>query len=375
MIEQVREGSQIIFELATKSISQFIDQLILNMVNNPVKIINNKIRYTMSKTVEQLMSVTQKKTYSTLLFHGVICILFLIIPIVVSTRPSGEPFLTITRPFIRDVIGSSLLVAFFYFSYYYLIPSFYIPQRFIRFAFWVIFALFTVLVLPSLVTGRFHERISGPPVNLQYYQKQPEIPEITFGNFLLNELRHHLYLFVIVLFFAVLLRKREYLSSIKEEKLQAELLSLKSQINPHFLFNTLNSIYTLSVIKDDRASDAIISLSELMRYVIKDSQNYKIPLQKEVSYIKNYVALQQARLGNTARVDLKYSGDPGNMEISPLILITYIENAFKYGINPDVEGSLVDIALEVTGNGVMLRTYNIKVLALSHPGSVSSFFQ
>ncbi len=179
--------------------------------------------------------------------------------------------------------------------------------------------------------------------------------------FMWLEFRHHLSLFFSAVFLSFLLRTREHLAKINEEKLEAELSSLKSQINPHFLFNTLNSIYALSVKKDDRASDAIINLSGLMRYVIKDANDYKIPLHKEIEYIENYVELQKARLGNTADVRFKCWCDAGDKEITPLILITYIENAFNYGVNPDVDNCIVDIELQVTEIGIRLKTFNKKV--------------
>jgi LytS/YehU family sensor histidine kinase len=179
--------------------------------------------------------------------------------------------------------------------------------------------------------------------------------------FLFDELRRHLYLFFAATFFSFLLRTRERLSQMKEEKLEAELASLKTQINPHFLFNTLNSIYVLSVKKDDKASEAIVHLSGLMRYVIKDANDYKIPLHKELEYIRNYIELQKARLGDTTYVRFECSGDPVSKEIAPLILITYIENAFKYGINPDVDDCIVEITLQVTDTGVRLYVFNKKV--------------
>lgn len=161
----------------------------------------------------------------------------------------------------------------------------------------------------------------------------------------------------------------ERLSALKAEKLEAELSSLKTQINPHFLFNTLNSIYVLSVKKDDRASDAIIHLSGLMRYVIKDAHDYKIPLQKELDYVRNYIELQKARLGNTTEVRFECLGEPGGKEIAPLILITYIENAFKYGINPDVDDCIVEINLQVTVAGIRLYVFNKKVQQSPDAGS------
>jgi LytS/YehU family sensor histidine kinase len=150
------------------------------------------------------------------------------------------------------------------------------------------------------------------------------------------------------------------MTRIKEEKLHIELNSLKAQINPHFLFNTLNSIYALAVKNDEKTADAVINLSELMRYIIKDAHNNKVPLEKELNYISNYIDLQRSRLGNTARIYFTADGDARQKEIAPLLLITFIENAFKYGINPD-EDSEIRIQLDIKNTDLHLQVYNKKV--------------
>jgi LytS/YehU family sensor histidine kinase len=189
---------------------------------------------------------------------------------------------------------------------------------------------------------------------------EPHRP-FTLATFVFDEFRRHLFLFFTAVFFSLLLRTREHLSEVKEEKVKAELSHLKSQINPHFLFNTLNSIYVLSIKKDDRASAAIINLSGLMRYVIKDANDYKIPLQKEIEYIRNYIELQRARLGGTTQIRFVCSGDPDNKEISPLLLITYIENAFKYGVNPDEDDCLVEVKIHILDTRLRMFAFNKKV--------------
>lgn len=143
------------------------------------------------------------------LFHALISSLFLIVPILVSTRPPGEPFLTITRPFIRDILGGVFLLGFFYLSYYYLIPRFYFTRKFIPFVLWSMLLFLLIILLPSLLTGRLLERVDGPPVGPFPSGSGEEPPGFTVGQFLYNELRHHLYLFVIVLVFSVLLRTRK----------------------------------------------------------------------------------------------------------------------------------------------------------------------
>lgn len=112
-------------------------------------------------------------------------------------------------------------------------------------------------------------------------------------------------LFIVSSFAAISLNTRRLLHKIESEKLNAELLFLKAQINPHFLFNTLNSIYSLAIQKDDKTPDAIVQLSELMRYILKDAKEDLVFLDKEVDYISNYVALQQTRLSNTVKVNYR----------------------------------------------------------------------
>jgi len=119
----------------------------------------------------------------------------------------------------------------------------------------------------------------------------------------------------------------------ESEKASAELSFLKAQINPHFLFNTLNNIYTLTLMKDDHAPDSILKLSNIMRYVTDDAMNDFVPLQQEVDCINDYIELQRLRLGEKTKVDVEISGDIDDKEVPPLILMTFVENVFKYGIS------------------------------------------
>jgi len=291
--------------------------------------------------------------------HILFIAVFLLIPMLVSTRPPGEPFLTITGPFIRDVIGNVLLLAFFYLNYYLLVPKLYFSKQYCEYAAVLIVCLAVIFIIPSLLTGRL--TVPKGPSMPAGVRPLPRGSEDSGLYVLFTEVRHHFYLFFIALFFSFLLRFREHLAEIKEEKLKAELASLKSQISPHFLFNTLNSIYSLSIRRDERASDAILNLSSLMRYVIKDAGNDRILLCNELNYIKSYVELQQARLGGSAGIRFEISGDPGDLEIAPLILITYIENAFKHGINPDIDNCRIDIRLQIIADGIQLQVINKKV--------------
>ncbi len=119
---------------------------------------------------------------------------------------------------------------------------------------------------------------------------------------------------------------------LENQRLSAELAFLKSQINPHFLFNSLNSIYSLAYQKSETTPEAILKLSEIMRYMLYESNDNKVDLAKELQYLQNYIDLQKIRFGNKAFVDFKITGEVGDQKIVPLLLIAFIENAFKHGV-------------------------------------------
>jgi hypothetical protein len=299
-----------------------------------------------------------------LLTHVFFVSLFLIVPTIAFVRPPGEPFLSMTRVFVQDTTANFVLLCFFYLNYYVLLPKFFFRRSYVQYVFYVVIFLSLAFTLPYFIGKYFPDMGGGLPpfAAKENHRNFPPPPgSHSIVPFVFDEFRRHLSLFFSAIFFSFLLRTREHLAKMKEDKLNAELSSLKAQINPHFLFNTLNSIYTLSVKKDDRASEAIINLSGLMRYVIKDANDYKIPLNKEIEYIRNYIELQKARLGNTASIGFESLGIAGNKEIAPLIMITYIENAFKYGVNPDVDDCVMDINLHITSDGIILKVFNKKV--------------
>ena len=135
--------------------------------------------------------------------------------------------------------------------------------------------------------------------------------------------------------------------NLENEKLVAELAFLKSQINPHFLFNSLNNIYSLAYQKSDKAPEAIIKLSEIMRYMLQESNESRVKLAREIRYLENYIELQKLRFKGQAYIDLTITGDYMDKSIAPLILISFVENAFKHGVATDPENPIrILIAVE-----------------------------
>ena len=144
------------------------------------------------------------------------------------------------------------------------------------------------------------------------------------------------------------------------QKVTSELSFLKAQLNPHFLFNTLNSIYSLANKKSDDTTVAIVTLSELMRYMIYEANEEFISLEKEVDYIKNYISLQLLRLKDSSGVKINVHGDL-NYKIEPLLLISFIENAFKYGT--DYKGKTdIQVKISIINSELHLKVYNLSSL-------------
>ena len=156
---------------------------------------------------------------------------------------------------------------------------------------------------------------------------------------------------------------------LKAEKATMELAFLKSQVDPHFLFNTLNSIYSLALEEQSpKTADAVSRLGTLMRYSLHDSQVEKIPITKEVDYLEKYIALQQLRLTEKSQVTFEadISALPG-AEIAPLLLIPFIENAFKYGTSPSADSD-VKIALLIRGRVLEFHVAN-RIIVQNGPGN------
>jgi len=130
-------------------------------------------------------------------------------------------------------------------------------------------------------------------------------------------------------------------SILEKENLRSELLFLRSQINPHFLFNTLNNIYSLAYQKSDLAPGAIARLSTLMRYMLSENMDTEVPLNEELEYLKDFIALQALRVRNGLEMQLEISGDAERCAIAPLLLINFLENAFKHGVLNDRDHPIV----------------------------------
>ena len=262
----------------------------------------------------------------------IIGIIFIIIPFLIVTNiPTQQNIFELTF-FKKMLIESILLWLFFIFNYVFLIPKLYFKKNYILYVISLIFGFFIIYKVPDLL---YFGGISN-----RWSEGRGRGRRIPFTLIWISKLLFYICIAFIPLFIRQNIRLRE----VKEEKQLSEIAYLRAQINPHFLFNTLNSIYALTLQKSDNASDAVMKLSKMMRYVVSDSSKDLVPLQQDLDYIKNYIQLQQLRIVNKDSIHFTMTGNFSQLMISPLLLINFIENAFKYGIVDDVDNPIkIDI--------------------------------
>lgn len=164
-------------------------------------------------------------------------------------------------------------------------------------------------------------------------------------------------------FFTDNLKEKEIIKEAENERLKSELSFLRSQISPHFMFNVLNSVVSLSRRKPEMVEPVVIKLSELMRYMIYETTDSKVPLQKESIYLESYIELQKIRFGNDIQINYTVGQIDANCSIEPMLLIPFVENAFKHGVGM-IENPSIDISLKYENKKILFSVQN-KVNPLS----------
>ena len=302
--------------------------------------------------------------------------MFLILPLTIMSR---EPDQNIQ---IRLVTSASFWLFFliycfaFYINIFVFIPELFLKQKNVLYSgLFVTGSLLIFYTQPfeNLIFKKFRsveerqpreefERMGPPPPNRDFEGNLPPKRENRSGSPAVDFVS--LVLFVVVWVAAMatkvseqwrLSEKRAILS--EADKARAELSFFKAQINPHFLFNTLNNIYSLAVSKSDHTAPSIMKLSKMMRYITEEATEDFVPLEDEVRCLENYIDLQRLRLNAKTKVDFKCEGKLQNHQIAPLILMTFVENAFKYGVSNRID-NLIEINLQVLEDKVLFYCQN-----------------
>lgn len=150
------------------------------------------------------------------------------------------------------------------------------------------------------------------------------------------------------------------LMQVEREKINNELLALRSQINPHFLFNSLNSIYSLALHQSNKTPAVILKISDLMRYMLYEANEDKVPLKNELHFLENYFELQKLRSDEQTEITLNVTGEIREQKIAPLLFLPFIENSFKHGVKGDPEGGFMRVSINVTGEQLEMNVINNK---------------
>ncbi|WP_019976113.1 sensor histidine kinase [Empedobacter brevis] len=278
----------------------------------------------------------------------IVSIIFVLIPFLAAPNFSTDQTIFETRFFKRMLFENIFLLGFFLVNYFVLIPKLYFKKHYL---FYIIILILLFLIVYKVPEWIFHgNKIPFKRPNFDRFEsrKPPRFFMVWSPKVIM---------FCMMTIVSLFIRQNKRYQEIKSEKQLSEIAYLRAQINPHFLFNTLNNIYALTLQKSDAASDAVMKLSKMMRFVVSDSSKEQVPLQQDLDYIKNYLQLQKLRLTNENSIVFEVMGNPSALRISPLLLINFIENAFKYGVI-DQENVPIVISISIEQKTVVLRVKN-----------------
>lgn len=283
-------------------------------------------------------------------YHSIFWLMLFVILMLIEGTERGFWF-----TFSNEVINVFFYAAIVYFNLNYLIPNYLSKNRFLTYA--------GLLVLASLIIT--------PLKMIVFYFKFSNYP-ILQSQLISNQVSYFLITFLIAGFSTVFKIITDWVRNIQEKQeletrtMQTELRFLKSQINPHFLFNTLNSLYALTLKKSEKAPEIVIKLSEMMRYMLYECNERRVLLSNEIHYIRNYLDLEQLRQGQNIDIKFEVEGQVSDQKIAPLMFIPFIENSFKHGLSNQIQHGFVHIKMKVEHQKVDFYIENSKPDALPH---------
>lgn len=247
-------------------------------------------------------------------------------------------------------------ITLFYINFLVFIPRFLHQKKYGHYAISILFLIPVFAFIKYGLALHFHDNV---------LLRGPSKTEIGFTGYFLSAVFTGLifvFLSIVLQFTMDWFRNDRIRRELENQKLSSELAFLKSQINPHFLFNSLNSIYSLAYQRSENTPEAILKLSEIMRYMLYECNDHKVDLGKELQYLQNYIDLQIVRFGRRAHVDFEINGILGHQQIVPMILISFVENGFKHGIANDPEHP-IRLKIDVTDQRLEFFMSNKKHLS------------
>ena len=275
--------------------------------------------------------------------HFGLWFIYLLLPIIIIPR---QEIISIEKSqflLFNYFLSSLYSILFFYVNFLWAIPKLAYKNKKWEYLMVILFYVLICFALHKI-----------PPFIINYETERFIFFQLFAGLFKL--------IFVSIVAWIIFLYKRTQEHTIAKNK--DELAYLKAQVNPHFLFNVLNSIYALALKKSDKLVDAISKISDMMRYNIEESQKRFVSLNQELDYLEDYINIQKLRLTTKTKITYNIKGESSNKEIEPLLLISFIENAFKYGVSTEKE-SEIKINIEIIEHNLNLSIQNDKVKKFS----------
>lgn len=250
------------------------------------------------------------------------------------------------KTLFRALIGFSIIVIIpVYINTLILIPKYLVNKKYFRYILSILLISIGWTFLSTHITNFFETHLFDSPLEELDDPSDPIVYLIMFFLLLTSTIINLSYRWFV------------QQNKIKNERLTMELTILKNQINPHFFFNTLNNLYALSMEKSDETPKVILKLSEMMRYTIYECQEAWVTLDKELRYLENYIELQKIRLHKRAKIDFVQNIENDKLKVAPMLLIVFLENSFKHGIDGMEDHCEIGIVLESFGNRIF---YTIK---------------
>ncbi|MGB5500349.1 MAG: histidine kinase [Maribacter sp.] len=280
-------------------------------------------------------------------------VIFWIIYFVFNTLRWGSVHDDLVYSLKTNLIGFPIHIALSYFNVYYLMPKFVYNKKYFSYTVLVLLALLVMLLVKF---------------NLTYYlvstNVMPEAPQavtsLTF-NYAITTMLGELYVVSFVTAIKITadwLQENNKFHNLEKRQLTTELKFLRSQVSPHFFFNTLNNIYALTLEKSDKAPEVVLKLSELMRYLLYATKKPKQDLKNEIDCIQNYIDLERIRFDDSLEVNMHISGELENKKISPMLLIPLIENCFKHGASQNIGKMYIDVDIRVEEDDLFFKVSN-----------------
>nr|WP_298994919.1 sensor histidine kinase [uncultured Allomuricauda sp.] len=192
----------------------------------------------------------------------------------------------------------------------------------------------------------------------RYFYYDPQAYPIASPSVVLAQYIPPVVIFILIKMMIYYRDRQILVDTLSKEKTESQLQFLKSQINPHILFNNLNNIYSLSIQEDKRTSDTILKLSNLMRYIVYESSENFVLLTKELEYLEDYLELQKIQLEGRGRVDFQLTGNSSGYTIAPLVLIPFVENAFKHSMDTQLDNIIIKIQIEIRNGQLFFSSTN-----------------